>query len=366
MRITNKVALVGGIPIAIAAVIAVIAWLLLGAAEQTREGALLAGAVYRDLLGVTMERNEYMRASANGRPVHSSRLAELASNGLAKLDSLSEIARDPTHRSTVVATRNALVSYRDQMWRLMQFTIRNDRLISEMSTRAASLIDLTDKARERQHASNADIIASLTERDRKLRVARDIVDRAYELQAAVAAALLVAREGEGDGADAPTPGSFEAARLRNAAADLAQRLEEDARPDLAGELRALVGGHESEGRGPQGGSAPSAEQAHQRLAEWVERLVKIRSTEQRALHDEMAQLLTYSINAAETEQVTQNVAIATLKLNRRTADALAARDVAEAARILKDSEALRRTVATLPISPLIQAEMIEAIDRWRE
>jgi len=36
MRIRYKVALVGGIPIAIAAVIAVIAWLLLGTAERTR------------------------------------------------------------------------------------------------------------------------------------------------------------------------------------------------------------------------------------------------------------------------------------------------------------------------------------------
>ncbi len=51
MRIRYKVALVGGIPITIAAAIAVIAWLLLSAAERTRNGAVLAGAVYRDLLG---------------------------------------------------------------------------------------------------------------------------------------------------------------------------------------------------------------------------------------------------------------------------------------------------------------------------
>jgi signal transduction histidine kinase len=366
MRISYKVALVGGIPIAVAAVIAVIAWLLLGTAERTRDGAVLAGGVYRDLLGVTIERNEYLRASATERPAHSSRLAEFASEGLAKLDALADIARDPTHRSMVLATRQALRGYRDEMWRLMQFTIRNDRLMTEMSTRASSLIELTDKARDRQHASNADIIASLAERDRRLRVARDIVDRAYELQAAVAAAAL-SEPPPGSSAAAPDVGSraFHVARLRNAAEDLALRLMDDAKSTLAEELRTLVRAYEAPVR-PQDGSTGSGPATHQRLGDWVERLVKVHSTEQRALHDEVAQLLTYSVNAAETEQVTQNVAIASLKLNRRTAEALANRDVAEAAGILKESELLRTTVATLPISPLIQAEMIEAIDRWRE
>jgi signal transduction histidine kinase len=367
MRIRYKVALVGGIPIVIAAVIALIAWLLLGAAERTREGAVLAGAVYRDLLGVTFERNEYLRASAAERPVHSSRLADFASNGLAKLDALAEVDDSPTHRSMVVGTRNALVGYQDQMWRLMQFTIRNDRLISEMSTRAASLIEMTDKARERQHASNTDIIASLAESDRKLRFARDIVDRAYELQAAVAAAVQHdSQVGSGAASPSSTAQSFQAARLRNASSDLAQRLEDDGRAAAADELRALIRAYEAPARLEQDPSAPAAKSAYQRLADWVERIVKVHSTEQRALHEEAAQLLTYSVHAAETEQVTQNVAIESLKLDRRVAEALAGRDVAEAAQVLKDSEKLRVTVATLPISPLIQAEMIEAIDRWRE
>src|SRR5215217_7357553 len=368
MRIRYKVALVGGIPIAIAAVIAVIAWLLLGTAERTREGAVLAGAVYRDLLGVTIERNEYLRASPTERPAHSSKLAEFASNGSAKLDALAQIARDPTHRSRVLATREALTGYRDQMWRLMQFTIRNDRLMIEMSTRASSVIELTDKARDRQHASNADIIASLTELDRKLRFARDIVDRAYELQAAVGAAALADAQSAGGAfpASAAISRSFPAARLRNATADLAERLQDDAKRASADELRSLVRAYEEAQAARQEGPARAATSAHQRLSDWVERLVKVHSTEQRALHDEMAQLLTYSVNAAETEQVTQNVAITSLKLNRRTAQALENRDVAAAAAILKDSDVLRTTVATLPISPLIQAEMVEAIDRWRE
>jgi signal transduction histidine kinase len=66
------------------------------------------------------------------------------------------------------------------------------------------------------------------------------------------------------------------------------------------------------------------------------------------------------------EQATQNIAITTLKLGSRTADALSTRDVASAREVLADSHALANTVASLPISPLIQSEMIDAIDHWRE
>jgi len=53
MRISNKVALVGGIPIAIAAAIAIVAWFLLSEADRARSGAVLAGTAYRDLTTVT-------------------------------------------------------------------------------------------------------------------------------------------------------------------------------------------------------------------------------------------------------------------------------------------------------------------------
>jgi signal transduction histidine kinase len=104
----------------------------------------------------------------------------------------------------------------------------------------------------------------------------------------------------------------------------------------------------------------------QRLSEWIERQIKIYSTEQRSLHDEVAQLLTYTVNAAETEQETQRIVITSLKLGRRAADALANRDADAAGSVLKDSSTLSSTVASMPISPLIQSEMIEAVDRWRD
>ena len=369
MRIRYKVALVGGIPITIAAAIAVIAWLLLSAAERTRTGAVLAGAVYRDLLGAMTERNEYIRASPSERSLHASRLTDLAAKSLARLDTLSTLTDNASHRAITADTREALDGYSNRMWELMQVTIRNDRLISEMSARAASLVELTDKARERQHASNTDVIASLTQGDRKLRLARDIVDRAYELQAVNATIALeeAQRAGgvlAGERSDSATQLSFEYTRLRNTGNDLAKLLLDDGKSVSAGELTTLMrsfGGPDGAGSGEAGGQTPQ-----EKLAQWVERLIKIHSTEQRALHEEVAQLLTYSVNAAETEQVTQNIAITTLKLGRRTADALASRDVAATEEILFDSKPLTETVSSLPISPLIQSEMIDGIANWRE
>ena len=73
-------------------------------------------------------------------------------------------------------------------------------------------------------------------------------------------------------------------------------------------------------------AARSDDAARQALTDWIERLLKVYSTEQRALHDEVAELLTYSVQSAETEQATQNIAIEALKLANRTADALTSRD----------------------------------------
>ena len=229
MRIRSKVALVGGIPIVIAAAIAVIAWLLLNEAERTREGAVLAGAVYRDLLGSMTERNTYVSAQASERGAHAARFTAKTGEGLAHLDALADIARDPTHRAMIADTRQTLSRYRDRMRELVAVTESNDRLIAEMGQRASSLIALSDEARERQRRSNADIVASLTAGDRKLRLARDIVDRAHELRAAIAAVWL--QEARAESAAARETGapaqslSFALARLRNTAGDLLQVLQ---------------------------------------------------------------------------------------------------------------------------------------------
>jgi signal transduction histidine kinase len=373
MRITYKIGLVGGIPIAIAAAIAVIAWLLLVEAQRTREGAVLAGSVHRDLLGAMTERNNYMGAQPADRALYARRFEEATSRSLGRLGSLTEVARGEAHRERTRQTRDALSRYRERMLALRTVTEHNDRLIADMADRVDTLIGLADQARERQHVSNTHIVASLTEGDRKLRIAREIVDRAQELRAAITAVWVQAARAESGplerSATPAEPLSFTLARMRNSARDLLRVLREDGRDTTANELFTLVRNADAEITGASGATAvrPIRERtAQQQLAEWVERLIKINATEQRAQHEQVAELLTYSVNAAETEQVTQNIAITSLKLGRRTADALASRDAAAADQILEESSTLATTVASLPISPLIQSDMIDAIARWRD
>jgi signal transduction histidine kinase len=368
MRIRSKVALVGLIPISLAAAIAVSAWLLLDAAERAQGGAVIAGAVFSDLQEVATARNDYIRALPHERARQASRLTDAATKGLNRLDSLVELARDPAHGNVARETARALDRYRDRMWDLMQVTIRNDRLVSEMGARAAALVELTERARARQRASNQDIVTSLTDSDRKLRFARDIVDRAQELRAALATVALqeVQTDDRGrSGGESALERSFSAARLRNAASDLLALLRDDGRGGSADALAAFMRAADGQAAEVAGG-AESPAAMRQRWADWVDRLIKVISSEQRALHDEVAQLLTYSVNAAETEQATQNIAIANLRLEGRAREAFAARDAAATDEILAETSSLAQTVASLPISPLIQAEMVESIDRWRD
>ncbi|KAA2238117.1 sensor histidine kinase [Salinarimonas soli] len=372
MRIRSRVALVGGIPITVAAAIAVVAWLLLGEADRARSGAAHAGSIYRDLLGTITERNTFIGAVPASRSQNSLRFEAFAASASIRLRALQEIARDTSNRAVAEATDVALVRYREQMRTLADVTAGNDRLIAEMANRAEALIRLTDQARERQHASNSDIIASLAEGDRKLRIARDVVDHAHELRAAIGAVALDDKTVEG-----AAPGdarrtverqlTFSVARMRNSAGELVSLLRNDGRETAADTLEGLIKAYEGEiARWMGDERAPHDRGPQQRLADWAERTIKINATEYRALHEEVAQLLTYSVSAAETEQATQNIAIGSLKLSRRSAEALAGRDVASVQAILDESRTLSGTVSALPISPLIQTAMVDAIASWRD
>jgi signal transduction histidine kinase len=365
MRIRDKVALVGGIPVFIAAAIAVTAWMLLSEAERARQGAVLAGAAYRDLASVTTARNNYVLSAPAGRERHAAAFDTAAQSASRQLNALGTRARDGRHRAATNEVGEALRRHRAQMAELQAVSRRNDQLISEMDARAALVIGLADKARERQHESNTDIIASLRDGDRRLRALRDIVDHAVELRAA-AASLEIQRRNEAVLAENVSDQalSFSRARLRNAVLDTIQVLRANNHPGAASQLAALARANGVEIASEQG--PPAVAGSWRALADWVERLTKVNSSEHRALHDQLAQLLTYSVEAAETEQATQNIAIATLKLGQRAAEALSARDAAATGSILAEAQTLSRTMAALPISPLIQSEMIDAIERWRE
>ena len=373
MRITYRVFLVGGIPIAVAAAIAVAALLLLNEADRARSGAVLAGTIYRNLLAASTARDDFLATAPIDRTRYYELFLSYAEQARFDLQRLVTIVRDPDYVAAATTAANDLERYRSGMRSFAEVTIRNDALIAEMSQRANSLIELTDEARERQRDSNADIVGSLTEGDRNLRVARDIVDRAMDLSVAVSAVELIEARSEIPDAEEPVTvaeRNFALSRMRSAASALTSSLIAAGRDRAAADLGRLLIVFETS-IAPVADASLAAEARRSAVApgralgDWADRLLKVISTEQRTLQDEVAELLTYSVQANETEQATQNIGIATLKLGDRTANALDNRDLQAIDAILDESLLLSETVATLPISPLIQTEMIDSIDEWR-
>ncbi|MEH3143838.1 MAG: HAMP domain-containing sensor histidine kinase [Methylobacterium frigidaeris] len=371
MRVGQRILLVGGLPIAIAALIALAGWLLLAEAERARAGAVLAGTIYRTLTVATTVRDEYLGARPEERADHAERFARLTTDAAGRLADLRHFARTADQLARIAAAQRALSESVDRMQGLVRITRENDGLIAEMADRAAALVALADQARDRQRAANTDLVASLTEKARRLRQVRDVVAAVNDLRAAVAEAEIGAsREATGGGAGVPLAANL--VRVRNAARTVAAALRDDGRRDEAEEVLILAAAYEGSRAGAEPGilaaaGAPATLPAPVNvLGEWSERILKLDGTAQRSLHDEVAQLLAYAVQANETEQATQNIALATLKLAQRTADALSRRDPAAARAMLEEGEALSGTAAALPISPLIQGEMIDAIDGWRE
>ncbi|CAO3358698.1 hypothetical protein [Azospirillum melinis] len=114
----------------------------------------------------------------------------------------------------------------------------------------------------------------------------------------------------------------------------------------------------------------SAQRAGAEAASAIEaltaRILMVKATGYTAIQDEVVQLIAYAIQANDTEQETQNVAVVALRLGRRAADAVAVRDAEEADRIVADAGALLETVRGLPMSPLLQDEVLSAIRNWRD
>ncbi|MGH6926526.1 MAG: sensor histidine kinase [Propylenella sp.] len=373
MRITYRVLLVGGIPITVAAAIALAAFVLLNEADRARTGAVLAGTIYRNLLSAGTARDDFLETTRGDRSQFYELFRTHAEQARFDLRHLAGIVREREHVTAVEEAADALQRYYDDMRRLLDVTVRNDQLVGSMAARTESLVTMTDEARERQHRSNADVVASLAEGDRQLRVAREIVDRAHEFSAAIAAVQLFRATSENPSPDEPSAAdrfSFELGRMRSAGARLSEALEAAGRDEPRRELARLLVSYEmSMSPTPDSalaGGAGGDSAAGRVLSDWIERLIKINSTEQRALHDQVAELLTYSVKSAETEQATQEIAIEALTRSSRTAAALAIRDPEAVKRIYEESSGLGETVAALPISPLIQSEMVDAIDQWRE
>jgi signal transduction histidine kinase len=347
MRVGRKIALVGGVPILVAAAIAAAGWFLLAQGERARAGALLAARVYHDLTLARSVRDDFVAARADARAAIEKRFFDLTDKAGSGLETLQKQARSRGQAERAAAARQSLDRYVARMRDFSAVARENDGLIAEMGQRAGRLTDLAEQARRRQQASNVDLAWTLTGKVNRLRATRDAVTG---LNAVLAGAwqLALARERGGS----PEAGRAERTRLVHAGRDLAAALRATSRETEAAEAERLT-------------AADTSLDAGDRLTEWGERLLKIVTSEQRTLDDEVAQLLAYAGEANATEQATQNIGITTLKLGQRTAEALTRRDAEAASAMLGEGERLSASASALPISPLIQSEMIEAIDGWR-
>ncbi|WP_310345534.1 ATP-binding protein [Methylobacterium sp. BE186] len=350
MRVGRKILLVGGVPILIAAAIAAAGWLLLAQEERARGGAVLAGQVDRVLALARMVRDDYVGARSSERAAHAERFLALTAEAGTGLDGLKAYVRTADQTARIESAQGALARYVVRMRDFVRVTRENDALVSEMTTRAGRLVELADRARLRQQASNADLVLSLTEKVRRLSATREVIAGINGVRAGAVEAGAAQAAEPGGAATGPPAGQ----RLREAARTLAQALQAQGRGREADELAALAEGLTRDRSAARG------------LVDWSERLLKIDSSGQRTLHEEVAQLLTYAVEANETEQATQNIAVTTLRLGQRTADALGRRDVPAVRAMLGEGERLSARTEALPISPLIQAEMVDAVEGWRK
>ena len=348
LSIAHRIFLVGAIPIVAAMMIGIVSLVLLNQADDARRGALMVSTVFRHVVTAMAQRDAYVAAPAAERQRHSSAFVAALNGATDGLGAINDETDDPEEASAVLATIASLERYRVSMSELQLAVARNDRLLKAMDERLAALIGLTDQARDRQHESNADIVQSLRARDGSLRQAQDLVAASQRARAAITDHALD-RNDPAIAAGDP----FRDARLANATDALTDLLDHAGLSRDAEQFRAVIAGLVS-------GHSPEAALA------WIDRRIKIDGTASRSLQSEVAELLTYTVEAHETEQATQNIAVETLKLADRTSQAVERRNLPAISSVVEASRALGDRIASLPIAPLIQTEMLDALDSWRE
>ncbi|MGQ9367609.1 ATP-binding protein [Azospirillum sp. A39] len=367
MRISYRIATVGGIPVAAAAVIAALAGVLLQQAERSREATVLAAAAYRDMITANAARNDFIHAPPDRRAPHLDAFSDASGRVRAALARLAPLA-EPEEQSAAVATaQDALDRHTRRMDELVRITRRSDGLIDTMAAQERALLALTEQARRRQHASNVALLDTLAEADRRLRASRTVVDRLHDLREALLRAELAAAPDRPGGRDAA------------AGIDRVLRTLDAVRPALAqarrpGDAAGPPTGHDVYAAAMQDLEGLGAALAESRSFDGlvapfetvVERVFKVASTGYNAVQDEVAGLLSYSVTANDVEQETQNVAVRALTFSTRTGRALADRDAGALQAVQEDSAVLVERVAALPVSPLIQDKMLAAVTGWRD
>lgn len=367
MRISYRIATVGGIPVVIAALIAVSAWILLERAGRSREAAVLAGTVYREMIAATAARNDFIHSAPEGRLPHEVTFRRATHGARAALDALGGLADQGIQADAVETARHASDRHAARLEELVDAIAFSDARARGMAEQEARLLALAEQARQRQHAANTTLVASLAEVDRQMRDSRDLVYGLHALREAMLNTRLAAKD---EAAVAELSGSPADSPPRSRG--LARWLDQVER--TADSLAASLAAAGADGTAVAELTRLRAERLDRRtLSELaprydalVERVLKAADTGYSAVQAEVAELLRHTVSAHAIEQETQTLAMTALTLSGRTLRALERRDTRGLRDVAAESGRLRDRVAGLPISPLIQDEMLAAITAWRD
>ncbi len=376
-NIAQRIAAVGGMPVLVAAAIAIVAWFLLQQSDSANGSVVTAGTIYRELLGAEAARSDYLNTAASRRAAQAVRFDAHTGEARRQLDALARSTEDGALESAVSDTRRILDRYTTQMRELKAVTEQNDALIGAMAQQAARLIDITDAARERQNLANLGYAETVADSDRRLGLHRDVLDNARSIYAALAglwrheAARLSREHGQAQGVGAPgNSGAHDTGvlmlRLSNSAEALEDALERAAAAEGRGgrgQKRIVAAVSQVSGALMDGGDIRDSAQE---LEKRIDQILNIYGTAYAATLNEVTELTAHAVSANETEQQAQGVTIAVLKLAHATADAVSHRDIGATMALIADGTAVEEQIARIALPPLVRGGMMSAVAGWRD
>ncbi|WP_353859731.1 ATP-binding protein [Azospirillum formosense] len=376
-NIAQRIAAVGGMPVLVAAAIAIVAWFLLQQSDRANGSVVTAGTIYRELLGAEAARSDYLNTAASRRAAQAVRFDAHTGEARRQLDALARSTEDGALESAVSDTRRILDRYTTQMRELKAVTEQNDALIGAMAQQAARLIDITDAARERQNLANLGYAETVADSDRRLGLHRDVLDNARSIYAALAglwrheAARLSREHGQAQGVGAPgNSGAHDTGvlmlRLGNSAEALEDALERAAAAEGRGgrgQKRIVAAVSQVSGALMDGGDIRDSAQE---LEKRIDQILNIYGTAYAATLNEVTELTAHAVSANETEQQAQGVTIAVLKLAHATADSVSHRDIGATIALIADGTAVEEQIARIALPPLVRGGMMSAVAGWRD
>ncbi|UKJ76360.1 hybrid sensor histidine kinase/response regulator [Azospirillum brasilense] len=376
-NIAQRIAAVGGMPVLVAAAIAIVSWFLLQQSDRANGSVVTAGTIYRELLGAEAARSDYLNTAASRRAAQAVRFDAHTGEARRHLDALADATEDDALESAVSETRRVLDRYATQMEELKAVTEQNDALIGAMAQQAARLIDITDAARQRQNLANLGYAETVADSDRRLSLHRDVLDNARSIYAALAglwrheAARLSREHGQAQGGGAPgSSGTHDTGVLMLRLSNSAEALEEALERAAAAEGRGSRGQKRIVAAVSQVSSAlmdgGDIRDSAQELEKRIDQILNVYGTAYAATLNEVTELTAHAVSANETEQQAQGVTIAVLKLAHATADAVSHRDIGATITLIADGTAVEEQIERIALPPLVRGGMISAVAGWRD